>query len=144
MKFFGSFLILVLALLLQIYFGDSAGLWISFALVALITATFFLDLLGVIVLTLFAVLVLNWQPAPSWELAAFSGVPLLIFTMKKLSPLQPWLNNLLMVFLGVILSYLLTDFRFVFRHFEIFAIDVAAALIFGLLIFPVERAFSPD
>lgn len=144
MRFLGSFLVLILAIILQLYAGDSSGIWINFALAALITATFFLDLLEVIFLIAFAVLVLNWQPTPSWELAVFSGVPLLVFAAKKLLPLQPWLSNLAMIFLGVILFYLLIDFRFVFQHFGVFAIDLAVVLIFGLLIFPIERALSPD
>lgn len=142
-RFLGVLLVLILALFLQIFFGDLTGIWINFALAALITATFFLDFLAVVFLTLLAVLVLNWQPAISWELLVFSGIPLVTFPLKKLLPFQPWLNNLILVFSGLCLFYLLVDFRFIFQHSKFFAVDLALALLFGLLAFFVQGMLSP-
>lgn len=140
MRFFGSFLILTLALFLQFYFGDSTGIWINFALAALITATFFLDFLEIVLLTLFAVLVLNWQPALSLELAVFSLVPIAVFAFGKRMPFLPWLGNLAMIFLGLCLFYLFTDFRFIFQHFNLFAADLSLATLFGILAYGSEGA----
>lgn len=143
-RFSTSFLILVLALFLQIHLGDLSGIWINFSLATLITVAFFLDLFQLSFLILFAVLILNWQPAPSWELTVFSAVPLIVFMAKKLLPLQPWLNNIFMIFLGTILFYVFIDPRFVLQNFKVFLTDFAAVTLFGILVFSVERVFSPE
>ena len=94
-KTISAFLLVVIGILLQLLIGDERGGWFNFALAALIALSFFCTFFEIFFLTLFALLVLNWQPGISFELIVFGIVPVGSFFFKKFIPLEPWVANLL-------------------------------------------------
>jgi hypothetical protein len=138
-KFFIAFCFVFLALLLQFSLGETSGVWISFTLAALITASFFTDFLELFALTLTAVFVLNWQPVISYELLVIGSLPLAIFFARKLVPFKAWLSNLTMILVAIVIFYASFGIRPVPASRAIFLWDICLSLIFGTAICEVMQ-----
>lgn len=138
-RFIVAFVLLLLALLLEIAFGDVLGVWLGFTLAILIAAAFFLDFRELLPLILFAALVLNWQPAWSPEILFFSTIPILVYVAKAFVPLQPFSGSLSFIFLSTLLFYLIFSPRLFIIHPGVFFLDLFASLIYGSTTFLVLK-----
>ena len=99
LKFILAILLLLLACALQFWFMG-AGVFINFILASLIAFAFFFDLLELLVFVLFAVLVLNWQPAASIDIVVFAVIPLAAYAFHKISGWAVWAGIPVAIVLG--------------------------------------------
>lgn len=141
-KLLAAFLFLILAIFLQLLIGGISGIWINFALVALVVAAFFLNFLELLPLCLAAVLVLNWQPAPSLEMALYVILPLAVFALRKHFPFKPWLGIPAAIILSDLIFYLIIGPRFLLAAPAIFFWDLAGELVCGGIFFKVYGTFA--
>ena len=130
-----ALLLVVLGTFLQIIVGNASGLWINFALAALITAAFFVTVLELAPLVLFSIFALSWQPAFSFELLIFGLLPFAVSLARRLFPFEPWITNFLSLCASLFIFNLAfgTDLFFVEPH--VFIWDFVASLIFGGIAF---------
>ena len=73
--FFPVFLIVAIAVVFQLKFGGVIGYGYDFALAALIGAAFFVSFLELLVLALFTIFLINWQPGMSIEMLSILILP---------------------------------------------------------------------
>lgn len=128
-------LILFIGITLQIVIGEIFDFWINFALAVLIASAFFLDFLGLLALALLAAFALNWQPAPSYEMATFVALPLVAYFLREALPYAQWLSNLLFIFVAVLFIYLLFGFGVIVAATPILIGELLAAMLFGVFAF---------
>ncbi len=136
-KFLIAFLSLIFALFLQILLGDASGIWINFALSALVAAACFVDFTELLVLILCSVFVLNWQPAASAEIILFACLPCIVFFTHKLLPFpfRSWLMSALAVFSCTLIFYLVFGAGLIVHNPQLFFADLACAIISGAIVF---------
>lgn len=143
MRILKAFLLLVVALILQFFFGEATGVWISFVLAALITLSFFVSFVELALLVLLAVLVLNWQPAVSLEIVVFALLPIAAFLLRGSLPWQPWLTSSFFIFLGLFALYVVFGLKTLIVNPNTFSVDILASLLFGVLVFHVMDKSAP-
>jgi hypothetical protein len=134
LKFFSGVAILLLALFLQLFLV-SAGWYFNLALATLIAFAFDFDFWELLVFDLFTVFILNWKPAPSVALLIFALVPLAAFAFRKLVNSERWIGNLIAIFVGFLVFYLVSAPAEFLPHFAIFLADLIIGLALGQVIF---------
>lgn len=132
LRVFFAAVLLALAFILEFWLG-SIGVFINFALAALIAFAFLFDVFELIFLILIVLLMMNWQPAPSVELALFVGLPLVAYFFHKFSTWEAWLGNLSGIGLAVIIFYLALGPRLIVSG--AFLLDLFTCLVFGGAVF---------
>ena len=130
-KFLNAFLIVCIALTLQFLVGEASGMWLSLTLAALVASAFFLDFLELITLALFSVLILNWQPAFSFEMLLLMVLPLVTFFFHKLIPFAPIVGNAILFAISIIIFYVSIGGGFIMHSPSVFFLDVLASLLLG-------------
>ncbi len=135
-----SFILISLALFLQLGVGNITGLWFGFSLAALVAFSFYLPILELIFFVLFSVLILNWKPSLSAEMMFFTAMPLLSFWLRKLLPFRPWLTNIFFIFLAVVVTYLAFGFGIIIGRPVVFLLDILASILYGFFAFKVLSA----
>lgn len=134
LRFILAILILLFACALQFWFA-SAGAFVNFILAALIAFAFFFDVWELLVLVLFAVLVVNWQPAPSVDIFVFAIIPIAAFAFHKAFRWSPWAGVPVAIVVGFLLLYLAIAPAMFLADWEPFLTDLFGGLVFGGLVF---------
>jgi hypothetical protein len=134
-KFFAVFLAFLLAILLQVRFGYTPNAPFNFVLVALFVSAFFLDISQLLFLVSVGVLILNWQPALSFEIVLFAFLPFAVFTVKRFLPWRAWLSNLVTVLCGLLVFYASIHARLIFENLGAFLGAIFVSLFFGVVLF---------
>ncbi len=134
-----AFVILLLALLAQLAIGDVLGVWISFVLTTLIVSALFFNFQELIFLILFAVFILNSQPALSPEIIIFSALPIIIYFVRVFVPLQPLLSSLFSIFVSLLFLYSVFSPRLFISRPGLFVLDLSASLVYGSMVFWILR-----
>ncbi len=135
MKLASAILILLVGIYLQLVFGYVFGIWINFALAALVVSALFLEILEIIPMIFFSVFLLNWQPLPSWEFLILALAVLGTFKLRDFFPWQSWLSATVFIFSAVLVLYLFFGLKVVAYQPAIFAADIFASVLFGVLAF---------
>jgi hypothetical protein len=130
LKFFAGLTILLVAFVLQFLFAGS-GMYLNLALATLITFAFIFNFWELLVLDLLAVLIVNWQPAPSVTLVAFFLIPLAAFVFCSFTSWQRWIGNVIAIVLGLLIFYIAAAPAAFLSHGELFLMDLIVALIVG-------------
>ncbi len=130
-RFFIVLLLVILGTFLQVMVGSASGIWINFALTALITAAFFINSIELVSLVLLSIFILDWQPLFSFEILVFGLLPCVVFFMHKFFPLKPWLMNFISICAGLLIFDLMFGARLFFTEPHVLLWDVALSLIFG-------------
>ena len=133
-RFILALLFLALAFVMQFWFA-SFGVYVNFILATLITLAFLFDIWDVSFFILAAIFIVNWQPAVSVEIVLIAVLPLAAFLLNRYSLSEPWAANLLCIFLGLLILYLVIAPGAFLASWKIFFIDLAASLIFGAIVF---------
>ena len=134
-RFLAAFLVLLLALLIQITVQDIFGVSFGLAWATLFAAAFFLDLGEMVVMELFTIFILSWQPAPSFETVVFALMPILALLTRKFMPLMPYLGSLFFIGVSPTLMYLIFSPGFFISRPGLFVLDLSASLLWGALSF---------
>lgn len=129
-----AILILLLACTLQFWFA-SAGVFVNFILAALIVFAFFFDIWELLVFVLFAVLVINWSPVASVDIAVFALLPVAAYAFHKVFAWAVWVAVPAAIVVGFLLLYLAIAPAAFFANGSILLIDILGALLFGGLVF---------
>lgn len=133
-------LILFIGIIFQIIIGETFGMWINFSLAALAATAFFLSFAELMILVLVTVFLLNWQPAPSFEILFFAGFPLAAFALRRVSHFQPWIFNLFLIFAGIVAMYAIFGPGVIFVKPILFFSDLFGSILFGVFTFRTLEA----
>jgi len=125
---------LLLACALQFWFA-SAGVFINFILATLVVFAFYFDIWELLVFILFAVLVINWQPAMSVDIFVFSLIPIAAYAFHKVFAWTPWMAAPVAIVCGFFLLYLAIAPAAFLANSGSFLIDLLGGLIFGGMVF---------
>ena len=128
-----AILILFLACGLQFLLG-SVGMFINVILATLIVFAFFFDFFEMMVFILFAIFVINWQPAFSIEIGLFVLIPLAAFAFHKFFAWSAWAGIPAMIVGGFLVLYLAVAPYVIVINFPGFIFDVIGSLLFGELV----------
>jgi hypothetical protein len=134
MKFFAAILSLILAFILQFWFA-SAGIAIDFVFAALIAFAFVFEFWEVFFFVALSLFVINWQPAISFTLGAFSVLPLLAYGFRRWFHWQGWAGNLAAIAVGLLILYLCVSPSLLIGNFRSFFFDLFISMIFGAAVF---------
>ncbi len=140
-RLFVAYLLLVLAITLQLQFKSEWGTAPDFILAAIFVFAFALDFWELLPVLLFGGWLLNWQPFIGQELIYLIFLAFAAFLLRRLIPWQPWLGVAVYAVGGALCFYLLSGlliWRLVSAAFIFF--DALAVLFFGWLTFAVLRA----
>jgi hypothetical protein len=119
----------------------SAGVFINVILATLIAFAFFFDFFEMVVFILFAIFVINWQPAFSIELALFILIPLAAFVFHKFFAWSAWAGIPVIIVGGFFVLYLVVAPYVFVGNFATFAADLIGSLLFGeLVLVALKRA----
>ena len=141
-KFIVALLAVALGAFLQIAVGNASGIWINFALAALIAAAFFVGVVELVALILLSIFVLSWQPIFSFEFLVFSLLPFVVFFVHKRLPFEPWLMSGISILVGVSVLSLVFGGSLLWNEPGIFLWDIAASVGFGAVVFWAFRSFA--
>ncbi|OGZ52819.1 MAG: hypothetical protein A3B25_01025 [Candidatus Ryanbacteria bacterium RIFCSPLOWO2_01_FULL_48_26] len=133
--------LVIIGTLLQLFIGDVKGAWFNFTLAALITLSFFCSFFEILFLTLFALLVLNWQPGISLELIIFGVMPIGAFFLRKLLPLEPLVGSILLSCAGIIVLYILFGIHIITNNPVLFLSDIVMSLAYSAVVFKTMSLF---
>jgi hypothetical protein len=133
-RFILAILILLLACGLQFWFA-SAEVFINFILAALIVFAFYCDIWELIVFVLFAILIVNWQPAVSVDIIIFGIIPIAAFTFHKIFAWTLGAGIPVAIIGGFLILYLLIAPAALIPGWEQFFIDLLGGLLFGGAVF---------
>jgi hypothetical protein len=131
-RFIGALIGLGIALTLQLRIGSLAP---DFGLAALLTFSILLSFGELVTLTIFAALILGYEPTPSWEMAWFAMLPLLGALFGRFFALRAWAAHLVVLILGIFFFYLVNDAWFITRHPVLFGRLWLGGSLFGVLLF---------
>ena len=131
-----AILILLLACALQFWFA-SADVFVNFILATLIVFAFFFDILELLVYILFAIFVINWQPAVSVDIFVFGLLPIAAYAFHKVLSWTVWAAVPVTIVCGFILLYLAIAPISFLGNWELFLKDLFGGLVFGGLVFLV-------
>jgi hypothetical protein len=132
--FLAGLVILAFSLFLQFQLAGF-GLWFNLALAVLIAAAFIFDFWELVFLDLFAVFLLNWEPAPTLTLITFALIPIAAFLSKKVIRWESWIHAFVALAVGFLLFYLIIDAHFFTSHLITFVTDLIVGLLVGELVF---------
>jgi len=134
LRFILAILILLLACALQFWFA-SAGVFVNFILATLIVFAFSFDILELLAFVLFAVLVINWQPAASVDIFVFGIIPIAVYVFHKIFTWTAWVVAPVAIVVGFFVLYLAIAPTAFLASGELFLIDLLGGLVFGGLVF---------
>ena len=134
-QFLGTVLILLIAAALQFVFGETFGVWINFALAALVAAAFFLDPLRLSFPALLAIFLLNAKPAFSYEMLFIAVFPFLVLRFREALPWHRWLSAAFFTFLGIAAMYAIFAPKFFLDGAQLLFIDVLVSALFAIAAF---------
>ena len=140
-KFIAAFLIVSLAVILQLQIGLVSSLYPSFTLTSLFALAFFLDFSSLVFLVLFGTLILNWRPGLSPEILILIGLPITVSILRKFLPAQAWLNFTLAIILGLLVFYSAAGFPSLVKNFNLFFIDLTISVVFAVPAFLILKSF---
>ena len=140
-NFLAAFLIVSLAIVLQLKIGLISGLYPNFALAVLIALAFFLDFSELGFLVIFGALILNWRPGLSPEILVLISLPIIVYIFRKFLPAQAWLNFTLALVLGFLVFYSAAGFQSLVKNFNLFFIDLIISTVFAVLAFLILKNF---
>jgi len=135
------FLILLLALLLELRIPYGSGTSFDFLFVALIVSSFFLSFWELVFCVVLGVFVTNWRPSPSFEMVTFALVPFVSFSLRKILPWHSWLNATVLIIVGTIVFYAASDSAFFLRSQDLFLGILFGGLCFGMVVFHTLNRF---
>ena len=140
-NFLAAFLIVSLAVILQLKIGLISSLYPNFTLAALIALAFFLDLSELGFLVIVSALILNWRPGLSPEILVLISLPIAVSIIRKFLPAQAWLNFTLALVFGLLVFYFAAGFGAMVKNFNIFFIDLTISTVFAVLTFFILKSF---
>jgi hypothetical protein len=144
-KFAGAALVVLLALLLTLKLKAVLGWSPELILPALAAAAFFLDIYALLLLTLVAAWILNWQTGLPPELLFVFLVPLAAFLGKRFLPAAPWLTLATIVAVGQLLLYGVAAPGAIPGNIGFVLSNTAFAALLGLgLLNLLEYVYGPD
>jgi len=126
----------LLACGLQFWFA-SAAVFVNFILATLIVFAFFFDIWELVVFILFAIFVINWQPAASIDVVLFALIPVAAYVFRKMFRFSPWIAAPVSIAVGTIFLYLAIAPIASLHAPLIFATDLFGDLVFGSIVFMV-------
>ncbi len=129
------FLILLIALFLQVNWRVAAGWSPEFVVGVLIVSAFYLNLLEVAALSVASAFFLGWRPVPNFEILLLIFLPLFIAYFKKYFPWRNDVNVLISLLFSISVFYSLTNFGALVSDFRIFSFIAAATAFFVFLMF---------
>lgn len=98
-------LTIVIAAALQLKLKPILGWSPDILLTALVAASFYSALPGLIFLTLLGMWFLNWQPGFGVEMLFYAALPIAALFLRRLFPWQPWFVNLILGASGITFFY---------------------------------------
>ena len=139
--FFPVFLIVAIAVVFQLKFGGVIGYGYDFALAALIGAAFFVSFLELLVLALFTIFLINWQPGMSIEMLSILILPTITFLGRRILPGKAWFSSIGFLFFGILLFYVVADFNEFLNNFGTILSSALFGVLFGVLVFRIIGYF---
>ncbi len=142
-RFLIAFLIIVLALVLQMRLFEPAGFPLPLSLAAILALTLLMDVGSIVFLSLFSFFILNWRPGITPEFTAFVCIPLVACFVQSFFPLRSALNAAGVGALGVALWYVAANPSGTFAApslilFKAILSGFVAAFVFGLFRFSLR------
>lgn len=125
MKVFRALVVLGLALLFQLRAIDLWSWSPEFVLATLITLAFFVTFGQLVLLGCLAAWLLAWQPGLGQEVVSLVMLPLAAYFVRRLSPWQSWLSNLVLVAGSIPAFYILAEMIPVLATRVFFSVTVA-------------------
>jgi hypothetical protein len=107
LRFLSGLAVLLLALALELLFA-SAGWYVTLALAVLIAFASIFDFWELLLFDLFAVLAINWQPAPSISIVAFALIPVAAYFFRITISSEPWIEVLAAIVVGFTIFYFIS------------------------------------
>ena len=133
-RFILALLFLALAFVLQFWLA-SFGVFLNIILAALITFAFLFDIWDLLFFILTAVLVVNWQPAFSLEIALLVLIPIATYLVyRRMSP-EPWAASIASIAIGLLVFYLLIAPQLFLSEWKLFLTDLVACIVFSSVTF---------
>ena len=139
-NFLAAFLIVSIAVVLQLKFGLVSNFYPSFTLAVLIVSAFFLGFSELGFLVIFSALILNWRPGLSPEILVLISLPIVVSIFRKFLPAQVWLNFSFAIALGLLIFYSAADFQSLVKNFNIFLIDLIISTMFAVPTFLILKS----
>jgi hypothetical protein len=136
LRFILAILLLLLACALQFWFA-SAGVFINFIFASLIVFAFLFDIWELLVFVLFALFVVNWQPAASIDILLFAIIPVVAYAFHRVFAWTVWTAAPIAIICGFFLLYLSIAPMAFLGDWKLFLVDLLGGLIFGGLVFLV-------
>lgn len=140
-NFLAAFLIVSLAVILQLKIGLISSLYPNFTLAALLALAFFLDFSELGFLVIVSALILNWRPGLSPEILILISLPITASILRKFLPAQAWLNFILALVLGLLIFYSAAGFQSLVKNFNLFFIDLTISTVFAVPTFFILKSF---
>lgn len=134
LRFILAILILLLSCALQFWFA-SAGVFINFIMAALIVFAFFFDIWELLVFVLFAIFVVNWQPAVSLDIIVFGLIPIAAFAFHKAFAWTLLAGIPVAIVGGFLLLYVAIAPGAFLANTPFFLLDLFGGLLFGGAVF---------
>lgn len=141
-NFLAAFLIVSIALVIQLKLGPVLNFYPNFALAVLIASAFFFDFSELGFLAIFSALILNWRPGLSPEILILIGLPIAVSIIRKFLPAQAWLNFSITLVLGLLVFYSAAGFQGLVKNFNIFFIDLIISTVFAASTFFILKSFN--
>ena len=129
-RFLSILAVLLLALAAQFALA-SAGFHLNLALAVLIALAFISDFWEFAFFVLLSVFLLNWKPAASGTMILFALVPFAAFTFQKLVRSQAWIGNLIAIFAGFLIFYVVPAPTMFLANMMPFLMNVIVGLLVG-------------
>ncbi|OGY65851.1 MAG: hypothetical protein A3A16_02180 [Candidatus Harrisonbacteria bacterium RIFCSPLOWO2_01_FULL_44_18] len=113
-----------------------AGVKPNLSLAALIVLGFFINkFTDYLILILISALLIKTAAGFEISIIVFAAIPAIFYFLRRLLPWRASLNNLILIFAGTLLLYLLIDPAFISRGVGIFISEAAYNLILGAVLF---------
>ena len=138
-NFLAAFLIVSLAVVLQLKIGLISSLYPNFTLAALIASAFFLNFFELGFLVIFSAIILNWRPGLSPEISVLISLPITVSVLRKFLPAQAWLNFALVLVLGFLIFYSAAGFQGLVKNFNLLFIDLIISIVFAVPTFIILK-----
>ena len=106
-------------------------MFINFILATLIVFAFFFDIWELIVFILFAVFVVNWQPAISVDIVLFGVIPLAAYAFHRIFAWTLWAGIPVAIVCGFLLLYVAVAPGMFLNNGMVILIDMFGGLVFG-------------
>ena len=142
-RFVIAFLIVALALTLQMRFLDPAGSSLPLSLSVILGLSLLMNMGSIALLSLFSFFMVNWRPGITPEFLAFIMIPLVASFLSALFPLRSALNAGVVGVIGMALWYVTANPAGTFAAFptvlfEAILSGFVAAFVFGFFQWVLE------